>query len=83
MPIQFKKIKKMKITPIKTEIDYREALKRFELLFDATIGTAEGDDAEILALLIDEYENTHYPIEAPDPIESYKNKNGRNASKTD
>jgi HTH-type transcriptional regulator/antitoxin HigA len=62
----------MKITPIKTEIDYREALKRFELLFDATIGTPEGDDAEILALLIDEYENTHYPIEAPDPIEAIK-----------
>jgi HTH-type transcriptional regulator/antitoxin HigA len=62
----------MKITPIKTEIDYRAALKRFELLFDATIGTPEGDDAEILALLIDEYENTHYPIEAPDPIEAIK-----------
>jgi HTH-type transcriptional regulator/antitoxin HigA len=62
----------MKITPIKTEIDYRAALKRFELLFDATIGTPEGDDAEILALLIDEYENTHYPIESPDPIEAIK-----------
>ncbi|TRX37415.1 transcriptional regulator [Flavobacterium sp. ZT3R18] len=62
----------MKITPIKTEIDYRKALKRFKLLFDATIGTPEGDDAEILALLIDEYENTHYPIEAPDPIEAIK-----------
>jgi HTH-type transcriptional regulator/antitoxin HigA len=62
----------MKITPIRTETDYREALKRFELLFDATIGTPEGDDAEILALLIDEYENTHYPIEAPDPIEAIK-----------
>jgi HTH-type transcriptional regulator/antitoxin HigA len=62
----------MKITPIKTDSDYREALKRFELLFDATIGTPEGDDAEILALLIDEYENTHYPIEAPDPIEAIK-----------
>ena len=62
----------MKITPIKTEIDYRAALKRLEFLFDATIGTPEGDDAEILALLIDEYENTHYPIEAPDPIEAIK-----------
>jgi HTH-type transcriptional regulator/antitoxin HigA len=62
----------MKITPIKTEIDYQAALKRFELLFEAKIGTPEGDDAEILALLIDEYENTHYPIEAPDPIEAIK-----------
>jgi HTH-type transcriptional regulator/antitoxin HigA len=62
----------MKINPIKTEIDYQTALKRFELLFDATIGTPEGDEAEILAILIDEYENTHYPIEAPDPIEAIK-----------
>jgi HTH-type transcriptional regulator/antitoxin HigA len=62
----------MKITPIKTETDYQIALKRFELLFDTTIGTPEGDEAEILAILIDEYENTHYPIEAPDPIEAIK-----------
>ncbi|MBW4359993.1 helix-turn-helix domain-containing protein [Flavobacterium taihuense] len=62
----------MKITPIKTETDYQIALKRFELLFDAKIGTPEGDEAEILAILIDEYENTHYPIEAPDPIEAIK-----------
>jgi HTH-type transcriptional regulator/antitoxin HigA len=62
----------MKITPIKTKIGYRAALKRFELLFDATTGTPQGDDAEILSLLIDEYENTHYPIEAPDPIEAIK-----------
>ena len=71
MPIQFK-IYKMKITPIKTEISYREALKRFELLFDSTIGTPEGDEAEILAILIDEYENTNYSIDAPDPIEAIK-----------
>jgi HTH-type transcriptional regulator/antitoxin HigA len=70
--IKFKKYKTMKITPIKTETDYREALKRFELLFDTKIGTPEGDEAEILAILIDEYENTHYPIEAPDPIEAIK-----------
>lgn len=62
----------MKITPIKTETDYQIALKRFELLFDATIETPEGDEAEILAILIDEYENKHYPIEAPDPIEAIK-----------
>jgi HTH-type transcriptional regulator/antitoxin HigA len=62
----------MKITPIKTETDYQIALKRFELLFDATVGTSEGDEAEVLAILIDEYENTHYPIEAPDPIEAIK-----------
>ncbi|WP_291103029.1 MULTISPECIES: helix-turn-helix domain-containing protein [unclassified Flavobacterium] len=62
----------MNITPIKTESDYQVALKRFELLFDAPIGTLESDEADILALLIDEFENKNYPIEAPDPIEAIK-----------
>jgi HTH-type transcriptional regulator/antitoxin HigA len=62
----------MNISPIKTERDYQEALKRFKLLFDAPTGTMEGDEAEILAILIDEYENIKYPIELPDPIEAVK-----------
>ena len=62
----------MNITPIKTEKDYRAALKRMEILFDALVGTSESDEADILALLIDEYENKHYAIEAPDPIEAIK-----------
>jgi len=62
----------MSITPIKTENDYRAALKRMELLFDAPIDTPESDEADILGLLIDEYEKKHYPIEAPDPIEAIK-----------
>jgi len=62
----------MSITPIKTENDYRAALKRMELLFDAPINTPESDEADILGLLIDEYEKKYYPIEAPDPIEAIK-----------
>jgi HTH-type transcriptional regulator/antitoxin HigA len=62
----------MNIQPIKTEIDYRLALKRLEVLFDAPIGTIESDEADILGLMIDEYEKKHYPIEAPDPIEAIK-----------
>jgi HTH-type transcriptional regulator / antitoxin HigA len=62
----------MNIKPIKTESDYQVALKRFELLFDAPIGTPESDEADILALLIDEFENKNYSIEAPDPIEAIK-----------
>ncbi|MGL2987607.1 helix-turn-helix domain-containing protein [Flavobacterium sp. RSSA_27] len=62
----------MKIIPIKTDKDYKEALARFEVLFDAPIGTPEGDEAEILAILIDEYENVHFPINLPDPIEAIK-----------
>ena len=62
----------MKIKLIKTENDYRSALKRLEVTFDAEIGTPESDEADVLGLLIDEYERKHYPIEAPDPIEAIK-----------
>lgn len=62
----------MNIKLIKTVSDYQVALKRFELLFDAPIGTPESDEADILALLIEEFENKNYSIEAPDPIEAIK-----------
>ena len=62
----------MNITLIKTEFDYHIALKRFEILFDSQIGTLESDEADILALLLDEFENKKYAIEAPDPIEAIK-----------
>jgi HTH-type transcriptional regulator/antitoxin HigA len=62
----------MNIKPIKTESDYQIALKRFEFLFDAQMGTPESDEADILALLIEEFENKNYAIEAPDPIEAIK-----------
>jgi HTH-type transcriptional regulator/antitoxin HigA len=62
----------MNIKLIKTEIDYRLALKRLEVIFDAAIGTPESDEADILGLMIDEYEKKHYPIESPDPIEAIK-----------
>jgi HTH-type transcriptional regulator/antitoxin HigA len=62
----------MNIKLIKTEVDYRLALKRLEVIFDAAIGTPESDEADILGLMIDEYEKKHYPIESPDPIEAIK-----------
>lgn len=62
----------MKIKPIKTEADYENALERLELIFDSAQNTEEGDEAEILAMLIDNYENIHHPIEAPDPIAAIK-----------
>ena len=43
-----------------------------EVLFDAPIGSPESDEADILGILIDEYEKQKYPIEAPDPIEAIK-----------
>lgn len=62
----------MKIKPIKTESDYIQALKRLEVVFSAKIGTQESDEADILGLLVDEYEKKHFPINAPDPIEAIK-----------
>ena len=62
----------MNIKPIKNEKDYREALKRLENVFDAEADTPEGDKAEILSLLIENYENQHYPIYPPNPIEAIK-----------
>ncbi|MDT7827169.1 transcriptional regulator [Pricia sp. S334] len=62
----------MELKPIKSEKDYRQGLERLEAIFDAPIDTEEGDEAEILSLLIESYENENYPIEAPDPIEAIK-----------
>jgi HTH-type transcriptional regulator/antitoxin HigA len=62
----------MDIKPIKTEQDYDKALERLEQIFDAPVNSKEGDEAEILSLLIENYENKFYPIEAPDPIEAIK-----------
>ena len=62
----------MEIKPIKTETDYDQVLERLELIFDATPNSKVGDEAEILSLLIDNYENKHYRIESLDPIEAIK-----------
>lgn len=62
----------MELKPIKTKSDYELALKQLELIFDAPVGTPESDIADILGLMVDEYEKKHYPIEAPDPIEAIK-----------
>lgn len=62
----------MKIRPIKTEQQYFQALKKLEEIFDAKENTPEGDEAEILSLLIDTFESEHYQIEAPDPIEAIR-----------
>jgi HTH-type transcriptional regulator/antitoxin HigA len=62
----------MNIKLIKTDSDYQQALIRLEVIFDAAIGTSESDEADVLGLMIDDYEKKHYPIEAPDPIEAIK-----------
>lgn len=62
----------MEIKPIKTESDYKVALQKLEQVFDAAIGTKESDYADILALLIDDYEQKQYSISAPAPIEAIR-----------
>ena len=62
----------MDIKVIKTEKDYNQALKRLEEIFHAPSNSKEGDEAEILSILIEKYEDENYPVEAPDPIEAIK-----------
>lgn len=62
----------MNVKPIKTNKDYQQALERLEVIFDAQKSTPEGDELEILGILIEQYENKHFPIDLPDPIEAIK-----------
>ena len=62
----------MDIKAIKTEEDYNQALKRLEEIFHAPVDSPEGDEAEVLSILIEKYEDEHFPIEVPDPIEAIK-----------
>lgn len=62
----------MEIKPLKTENDYNQALERLEVIFDAKKGSSEGDELEVLGILIDQYENENFPIGMPDPIEAIK-----------
>src|SRR5512141_190102 len=62
--------KKMDMKPIKTEKEYEAALKEIEHLFDATLGTPDSDRLDVLVTLVEVYEDEHYPIPLPDPIEA-------------
>jgi len=66
------KFKKMKLKPIKTTKDYNEALERLEIIFNSIPGTKEGDELEILGILLQKYETENFIIELPDPIEAIK-----------
>lgn len=60
----------MEIKPIKNEVNYQATLKEIELLFDAAPDTPEGDRLEVLTTLVEAYEERHYSIPMPDPIEA-------------
>ena len=57
---------------IKTEEDYTLALKRIEALMDAEAKTPEADELELLVTLVEMYEEKHYPIDLPDPVEAIR-----------
>ena len=62
----------MEIKLLKSEKDYNQALSRLEEIFHAPVDSVEGDEADLLSILVEKYENELYPIEAPDPIEAIK-----------
>ena len=62
----------MNIKSIKTDIDYREALKEVESLMTAESNTPEGEKLDILATLMEAYERTHFLLDLPDPVEAIK-----------
>jgi len=58
----------MDVRPIRTEVDYQQSLAEIATLMDAKPDTPAGDRLDVLATLVEAYETTHIPIEAPDPI---------------
>ncbi len=60
----------MNVHPIRTAKDYETALKKIEALFEAEPNTPQGDELEVLATLVEAYEDQHYAIPAPDPVEA-------------
>jgi HTH-type transcriptional regulator/antitoxin HigA len=62
----------MAIKPIRSDADYERALHRVETLWDSREGSAESDELDVLATLIEAYEREHYPTDLPNPIEAIK-----------
>ncbi len=62
----------MQIKPIHSAADHKAALARLDIIFDSTPGTAKGDEAEVLALLIRDYEEKHFPIDLPSPVDAIR-----------
>ena len=62
----------MEIKPIKTEIDYKSALQRIEILWGAKKDSSEGDELDLLATLVETWEMKNYPVLPPDPVDAIK-----------
>ena len=62
----------MNIRPIKTKADHRAVLKEIEVLMAAERDTPEGERLDVLVTLVEAYENRHYPVDLPDPVEAIR-----------
>lgn len=62
----------MSIKPIKNQQDYELAIETIEQLWNASLGSAEADKLDVLVTLVEAYEQQHFAIELPDPIEAIK-----------
>ncbi len=60
----------MDIKPIKSMADYENALQEIEQLWNAKPGSTQGDNLDVLATLVEAYEEEHHPILPPDPVEA-------------
>lgn len=60
----------MDIRPIRTKRDHERALRRIETLMDAELGTEEGDELEVLATLVEAFEEKHFPVDTADPVDA-------------
>lgn len=60
----------MKVKVLKNEADYEAALAEIETIMDEA--QPDADQLELLALLVQDYEDKHYPIDLPDPVEAIK-----------
>ena len=62
----------VQVRPIKTNVDYEAALARADTLMDAKPNTSEADELDVLATLIEAYEDKHFPMDLPDPVDAIK-----------
>ena len=64
----------MEIKPIRTKADYERTLREIERLWGGKEGTPDGDRLDVLATLVEAYEQKHFPIDPPDPIEAIRSR---------
>ena len=63
---------KVSVAPVRSEVEYADALRRIDELFEAAEGTPEFDEFDILTILVHDYEQRRYPIAAPTPAATLK-----------